>query len=403
MATTVTQLARTDRGLATNDLSTERIRPSVADGIALLNPNENPFTLMSMKLGKISIGSTKRSWLTDVIRPEVDQVNNGGGYTAGALEIIVDNISYFAVGDVWRVFDSGESLLVTTVTTGTSTITVTRAYGGASGTDPGAATALLDDDYLQFIGNSLKEGDTSPAALHTLEVQYDNYTQIQRTVLHLTNTQVQALLFGEQNLPYEVKKKSKEHMRKLEWMNLYGGKPSTDTTEDRRSAGGLFWWIDKYSGSNRVVSTTTLTESVFLTWLRHCFRFGSPKKVLFAPPLLLEAMSRWAGNHLQIKSGVQKFGVSVNIWHTPHGEVAVVNHKMLEGPVEGGGTSNDAFVVDMDDVRWCYLRGRDTAFLPNRQLPDADAKRQEYLTEGCIQIKNFKWHGHLKDFTGFAA
>jgi len=398
---TVTQLTRTDRGRATNDLSSERMARSIANRIALLNSNENPFTLMTSKFGKISVGSTKRSWITDEIRPEVDQINDGGNYTDGDTVITVDNGTYFAAGDLWRVFDSGETLYVTSVSG--DNVTFVRAYGGATGGEPGTATALLDNDYLEFVGNTISEGATSPAALHTLEVQYDNYTQIQRTALHLTNTEIAALMEAEQDLPYEVRKKGIEHMRKLERQNIFGGKPYSDGTNDRRQAGGLFWFLRKYSGSGRVATATTITESAFLTWVRHCFRYGSARKVLYASPVLLEAMSRWAGNHLHIKSGKQVFGVSVKTWHTPHGDLAVINHKMLEGPVEGGGTNNHAFIVDMDDIRWCYLRGRDTAFLKDRQLPDADAKRQEYLTEGTLQIKTFKKHGYYYGFTGFTA
>jgi len=399
---TVTQLARADRGRATNDLSTYRIRLSIADKIALLEPNSNPVTLMSNRFSKIAIGSTKRSWLTDVLRPEVDTLN--GAATTTETPITVDNITYWAPGDLWRVYDSGETLYVTAIaSTDDSTVTVVRNYGTATSGEPGYRTDIEDGDYLMFVGNTLREGDTSPNALHTLEVQYDNYTQIQRTVLHLTNTEIAMLLHGEQDLPYEVRKKGIEHNRKLEWQNIYGGKPYTDTTNDRRQAGGLYWFIRKYSGSGRAVTATTITEDSFLTWVRHCFRYGSANKVLFAPPVLLEAMSRWAGNHLRITTTAKMFGVDIQRWLTPHGMVAVVNHKMLEGPVEGGGTSNDAFLLDMKDITTCHVRGRDTAFLTGREQPDADAKRQEYLSETCLQMKNFKHHGIFYGFTGFAA
>ena len=398
---TVTQIARTDRGIATNDMSTYRIRLSIADRIALLDPNQNPATVMFQQYSKIAIGSTKRSWLADELRPEVDTIN-GACTTTTVTEITVDNISYFAPGDLWRHYTSGEVLYVSGTAAG-SIIEIDRNVGTATSGEPGYPVAMLDGDYLEFIGNTLSEGTTSPVALHTEEVQYDNYTQIQRTVLHLTNTEIAMLMHGEQALPYDVRKKGIEHGRKIERQHIFGAKPYNDTTEDKRASGGLFWWIKKYAGSGRVATATTLTEDAFLTWVRHVFRYGGSRKVLFAPPVMLEALSRWAGAHLQMKSTEKMFGVDVQKWITPHGMVPIVNHKMLEGPAEGGGTYNHAFLVDLDDITYCYVKGRDTAFLTGREQPDADAKRQEYLTESTLQVKNPKYHGYFYGFTRFAA
>ncbi len=384
----------------TQNLSTYRIKYSIAEGIALVEPNANPVTYLSQKMNKIAIGARKRSWLTDVYRPEFAQVN--GGTTTTDTEITVDTASYFAEGDIWRVHDTGETVYVTAVDTSGNTLAVTRNFGTMTSGEPGYRAAITDNDWLEFIGNTLLEGTTAPTAMHTTEVQYDNYTQIQRTVLKLTNDDVAMLVYGAQDLPYEVKKKAKEHSRKVEKQHLWGAKPLAESGTTPAQSGGLWWFLRKYGSSGRVKTETDITEDEFLTWVRHCFRYGSGNKVLYASPLMLEAISRWAGNHLQIKSGDSKWGLNIQKLITPHGNLGIVNHKDLEGPVEGGGSYNHAFILDMDDITYCHVKGRDTALLTGRQANDADENMQEYLVESCLQIKNFNWHGYLYGYTSFS-
>lgn len=387
----------------TGNLSTNRVRISMAEGIALLNPNENPFTLLTQKYSKIAIGSYIRRWLTDVLRPEVDQINYSTGYASDATSLVVDNGDYFAVGDLHRVFDSGEVLLTTAIST--DTLTVTRNWPGAGSGEPGYNVALVDDDYLEFIGNVNEEGATAPAAIHTLEVEYSNLSQIQRTVLELTNTDIAMLMHGEQDLPYEVRKKGIEHARKVEFQHLFGGKPKSDTsgTHPKRGAAGIWWFLRKYGDADRVKSESEITESEFMTWIMHCFRYGSPTKFLYAPPLLIEAISRWGYAKLELHMGEETGGIAIHKWATPHGNtINIINHKMLEGPAVGTAGGH-AFLLDMNDIKYCHVRGRDTALLMGREANDADKKKQEYLVESTLQMKNFKHHGYLYGFTSFAA
>jgi hypothetical protein len=161
------------------------------------------------------------------------------------------------------------------------------------------------------------------------------------------------------------------------------------------------WFIRTYAGSNRVKTDTTMTADVMWSWIRHCFRYGGANKVLFAPPMMVEFINRLSINHLQLTPSDNRYGLNMQNLIWANCKLGLVQDKQLEGPVEGGGTYNYAFIVDLDDLAWCYVRGRDTALLTGRQANDADEYLAEYLTEGCLQIKNFKWHGMWYGFTGY--
>lgn len=372
----------------------------MAEPIAIIDSAQYPFAVLMTKLKQIAIGSRLRSWLMDDFRPQFAQINGAQSDTTGT-QLTVDTATYINVGDVWRVYDSGEHVYVSAVDTSGNTLTVVRNVSNASSGEPGFPTAIADNDWLELQGNSSFEGTTSPAAIHTKETQYDNYCEITRDALHLSEDDIAVLVYGEQDLPYQVKKRGNEHKRSLIRKLWFNGKPRAESTTTPAQSGGIWWFLRKYGDSNQVVSQSDVTMEEFLTWVRHCFRYGMDSKLLFAPPLLCEAIDRWAQTGLTMRPSDTKWPLTINNIITAQGKLGVIKDLSLEGPVVGGGTYNYAFILDPDDLAWCYVRGRNTALLTGRELPDEDARKQEYLTEGCIQIKDYTKHGLLYGFTSY--
>jgi len=386
----------------TGDLSTYRLKVDIGDGIALLDPNENPFTLMTRKVGKRIAKQPKVSWLEDVLQPEVDQVSVGT--TSVQTSIEVKNTTYFAVGDLVQVFDSYEIMYVNSITD--SAIVVSRNYPGVSAGSTGISTALVADDYLIRLSNANEEGAAAPQAKMTVETQVDNYTQIIRTPFELTETELNSLMHGEQDLPYETRKKAIEHSRKLEYAAIWGipsySGVGTTGGKPMRTMGGLWWYLKENASSGNLANQAELTEDEFLAWIRNCFRYGSSKKVMFACPLILSAIEKWGLSKLQTVSSDNTYGINISKWTSPHGDIAIVNHKMLEGPAPGtaGGW---AFLLDMAKIKYAHLQNRDTKLKTNIQEPSEDRYEAEYLTEASLEIKNPNCHGAIYNVTSFAA
>lgn len=394
----------------TADLSTNRLVVDIASGISLLDPNENPMTYVSKKVGTVAAKQPKHSWLEDVLQPEVDQVNLGGGYTSVATGVVVDNISYYAVGDLVRVARTNEVVKVTDKSAvGSAFIVVARNYPGVGSTATGYNVALVDNDYLQIFSNVNEEGATSPTAKSTVEVQYDNYTQIVRTVFDVTETERNSLMNGEQDLPFQTRKKGIEHSRKLEYMFKFGlpGVLTGTNGKPERTAAGCWWFIKQYAPAAQVVTQAILTEGEFNDWLRACFRYGSAQKMLYAAPLILSAIEKWGMAKLNLMTGNSTYGLNITKWVSPHGTLGIVNDKMLEGPdastnaAIGGGAM--AFILDMKDVKYVPLRNRDTKLKTDIQANDADKYTCEYITEATMEIKLAADHGVLYGVTSFAA
>lgn len=388
---------------ATGDLTAQRLRVDIAEGIALLDPNENPFVLLSKKVGTRTAKQPKVSHYEDVLQPETDQINFNTGYTSVKTAITVDNGSYFAVDDLVQVFDSYEIMRVSGAAVA-NVVEFERNWPGVSSGETGFPTALVDDDWLTILGNVNEEGATAPVAKSTQETQIDNYTQIIRSPFELTETELNSLMEGEQDLPYQTRKKGIEHARQMEYFFFWGIPNSSNTgsnSKAKRSMGGLWWFLKENAPAGNLQSQADITQAEFLEWLRNCFRYGSSRKVLFACPIVLSAIENWGLAKLDLRPSDKTFGINTSTWLSPHGMLAIINHKMLEGP-NPGTAGGWAFIVDMNSVQYVALRNRNTKLLTGRQANDQDSQEAEYLTECSLTVKNPEKHGVLYNVTSFS-
>lgn len=386
---------------ATNDHSTNRLRIDIGAKITLLEKNENPATYVSQRINTMKAKQPKVSWLEDVYRPDLDQINFSSGYTSVKTAITVDNYAYFNVGDLWQIWDSKEIIYVVSVSND-DIVEFTRSYTGRSSGETGFATALVDNDYLVFLGNAAEEGSASPTAHMTVESQVDNYTQIVKTKFSMSETDIASLHEAEEELPYQTRKKGVEHSMEIESL-FFWGLPSASKTGTNgkliRTVGGCYWYIKEGAQSGNISTDTDLTESEFLTWIRNCFRYGSSTKWLFGCPILMSALEKWGLAKLNLTPSDHTGGMIFNKWQSKHGTVMIVNHKMLEGvaPVTEPGF---AFLLDMNLIKYRPLRA--TRLLTNIQANDEDRHDAQYLTEMSFEIREPNAHGVMNDLKTFS-
>src|SRR3989338_5375364 len=123
--------------------------PDVDDKIFLLEPGESPLTAFLTQIGKIGDGGGKFKGMAlqkrVVYNPEFTEyedqysgvwarINNGGGYIAGATDIVVDSpgASIFSKFDLIKNTRTGEIMRVTTINYSTNTLTVSRGAGATA-------------------------------------------------------------------------------------------------------------------------------------------------------------------------------------------------------------------------------------------------------------------------------
>lgn len=379
---------------ATDDLTASRLQIDLADKIYLLDVNENPATFVVNRLSTKRAKQPQVSWDTDVMRPNIDTIFYSTGYSTTATALTVATGEYFIVGDLWQVFDSFEIMRVEAAPVG-DIVEFIRNFPDVSSGETGFPTALVDGDSLYLINQAQEEGAASPESVMTVEVQHDNYCQIDKTAYEISETEMASLFNNEATLPYETSKQGIQHQLGQEDM-FWWGIPSAAATggsgKPIRTSGGANWFIRENAPAANIVSQDDVTEDEFLEWLRACFRYGAKEKWLFGCPILFDGFQKWGLVKLQTKTPENTYGFAPTTWKSPHGTLHLVVHKRLEGVVPGTDPGY-AFILDMNEIMYRPLRP--TRLITNIQAPDEDRRKNQYLTEGTYTFGNAEKHGVL--------
>lgn len=361
----------------------------MSDSVLELEPDSAPLTVFTKKLSKKRTVNPAFNWLEDELAPRFDTINNVGGYTNVATSIVVTNGAYFSNQDMVYVTRTGELMRVTGVAT--NTLTVVRGVGST-------AAALLNADEILVVGSSAEEGDVSKPARSWNPVKQTNYAQIFRTPFEMTET---ARHTANQVNPHDwarqANKAGIEHMKSLEYSFLFGH-PSevAGVSHPRRTTGGFY----HYATQNQTDAGGTFTDTELFTALRSGFRYGSRTKLGLASRLATDVLNSFPRGKLQIQQSEKTFGVRVMTYISPHGDLNVVTHNLLEGTVFGGHIA----IIDMELLSYRFLAGengsRDTKVLPNRQANDADTRKDEYLSECGLTFGHSRAHATVIGITG---
>ena len=372
-------------------LSNQRV-VDMSPTIAMLEPDEAPLTTMLQKTSKRAAYSQKVEWLSDELVPRLTTLSASATSSATALSVATATGTYFRPGDVIRIASTGENCAVSAVSAD-AVYVVARTLGAVT-----SISAANGVDIIK-VGNAAAEGATLGTLIQTKKVANYNYAQIQRDPWGFTNTLVASKLYGGPEPANEAKKKLIEHKRQME-NTLFWGTRDLVTTGDAPI--GYVGGIYQYVTSNLTSSVGDLTETLFETFLRKAFRYGSQNKVMFCSPVVASALSSFPQGKLAPPSpSIDTYGVSLSKYQSASG--AVVNIMVKRDWYDFQSTGNQyggiGVVVDMDDVTMRPLR--DTVLKPDRQANDEDSIKQEYLTEWSLEIGLEKKHAIISGITGY--
>lgn len=364
-----------------------KMKIDMSEKIALLQPSAAPLTVfMKRAMGKSEPATNpKFSWMEDDLGARWDAVNMAAGAAVGITTITVDNGAYFSAGDQVKVPRTGEVILVTAVAV--NDLTVVRGFGTT------AAAALVDNDPIVIVGNVNEEGSGTRVIKSTLEQEVFNYTQIFKTPFGVTNTQNASNMYGGKDLSYQQMKKGIEHKVDMERAFLLGEKKvDTSGPNPKRATGGLMSFLN----ANVYDAGGALTKSEFDQSVAEVvFKYGSSEKLLLASARLLSVISGWADARTQVEIGENTFGLNITKYVTPFGILNLVHHPLLEGAVYGGY----GIVLDVDNIKYRPLQGRDTSLETNIQNNDEDSRKDQYLTEAGIEVRLPKTHAVITGVT----
>lgn len=368
-----------------------RIR-DVSDTIQYLDPNENPFVLLSKAASKRTATNSKFEWLEKELPDKIGTINGAQTNVDTAIEVTAGQGARAFVGDLVQNLRTFEVFRVTAIAT--DTWTVVRGVGTVVGT---AMNNL--DDWL-IIGNANAEGGTLGTERSVQETIPFNYTQIFRQPFGTTGTEAASNNYGGKDKPRLMKENGVYHMMDLERAFLFGQRniDTGSTANPIRYTGGAFYWVT----TNVQDAGGVLSEPELETFCQTVFNAtgSGMTRTLFAAGTVVSVIDQLAAGRLNMVPSDQTFGIAVKQFQTAHGVLNIIKHRLLVSGTSGSGYAGYALAVDPKKLRYVPLQTRDTTHREDVGTPGDDGWTDEYLTEAGFEWDNEKAHGYLKNVTG---
>jgi hypothetical protein len=371
----------------TEQLAPEQKYIEMSDKIKMLVPDETPFTTFLQQLSKMKTGWPEFKALEDDVLPRFDSVVGAGGVAA---TFNVATGTKFRPADIIIATRTGEQMRVESINV--NAITVTRGT---------PAVALVDADEVLIAGSAQPEGDLSRIPVSVNPSPVTNNTQILRRSWELTGT-----AYSSENetdphdWDYQAAKVGIEHKRDIERTLLFGvpTKVTASNGQPMRTTGGLFYFIK----TNQMDAGGGFSEAEFNTWSRTLFKYGAKRKVLMGSPLATSVLNTFPMSKVRISQTEKKYGINVTTFVSPFGELGLVTNWELEGAKYGGVL----VAYDQGNLKYRMLQNskanRDSHVNTNIQAPDADTRRDEWLTEMGLEVNLEKTGGVVTGITGSA-
>jgi hypothetical protein len=264
---------------------------------------------------------------------------------------------------------------------------------------------------VAVIGSAFAEGvQDESSGIYNEPVSPYNYTQIFRKPVTITGTALKtSAKFDEQGVfPDQSKEAAVDFAREMEWANFFGernqlGSASTSIT---RYMGGILYFLKLWEAGStygntaatadtddtkRIISNTATTVSItqFDGWMERVFRISNNKsteKIAFCGSGALLTLNRlFKNNGMQTSSMPLKdtYGMDVRAYTSPSGTLYLKTHPLMS---QNSVLRYNMMVVDLPNLTYTYLRGRDMELLKNRQPNDADYRKDEWLGESTLEL-----------------
>jgi len=318
--------------------------------------------------------------------------------TTASITIDASDDNKFAItGSIVVNSETGEVMHVTADTTGT-TLAVTRNIGGTT-------HQIADNAELFIAGFAAQEGGNSPTAISFDATVASNYTQIFRTAFQVSGTLQSTYLRTGDKLDEAMTKALKLHMSDIERAMFFGTKHESNgsSAQPTRFTGGLLNSLtnvtdittsySSYGGSAAGQMTEAGFDSLLISSV---FKYGSKQKIAFVGETVANNLQQIGKDRWQPTAYEGAYGVNLTRYNTFAGDLLVHLHPQFR---QVPGMKNAMIIVDFPYLSYRYLEGRDTSLLENRQSPDADSVKHEYLTECGLELLQDKVHTYIKNWS----
>ena len=388
-------------------------------GILLLYPNgaeaaKAPLTALTSLMKSRSVDDPRYHWWEKSLNDRRVALHattafNGGDIlasTAGAVEVWVlkadsDALQY-KKNDLLMVEQTKEIVQITEDPSSNTQITVRRGFAGTTpaAVDPNGAGI---NPNLICIASAFEEGSRAPTGVNFDPEEQFNYCQIFRSTLEMTNTAMKtSLRTGDQ--VKEARRECLEYFSVDMERAFFFGKRSATTQNGKplRTTNGILNMIpaaNQYAFSSGVVTMDLLNAK-----LKDVFAVGSSEKMAFTGNGALLAINECVRKNTtwNIQNGLKEYGMAVTRITTPFGELVLKSHplfnQMAGGLNEGTNAFNawdtSMFILDMANIGYVYVNGRDVTYQKKLQDDGVDGMQSGYIAECGLELHHASTH-HL--------
>jgi hypothetical protein len=309
-----------------------------------------------------------------------------------------------------------------------------RPYETTAGIENG--TSDNNGKTVAIIGTANAEGGRSGQGIIQWPINPTNYTQIFRTAFSITRTALKGGLEFDKSGPYKLMawENGLRHMIEMEKSVIFGLKhtvlvtdPDTGDQTPETKMGGIIYFLEQWekadsvyrggTGAAAVTSNSdankriinvagTLSKANYNTYISRAFTATNNKAY--------EKLVVCGGTFLAAVNDLFERDVTKTVLFADKGRAAefvVHTHQTLRGTVhykvhplfdEDPDLQGSALILDVGNVRWRPLTDSDTTFLKGRQETDRDARKDEWITEGGIEVRFPESHMYIYGVTGSA-
>lgn len=267
---------------------------------------------------------------------------------------------------------------------------------------------------MNVVGSAFAEGAVgSSNNVYTTPVSPFNYTQIFRTAYQMTGTALKtSAKFDERGVfPDEAKEAMLNHATEMEKGFLWGqanqnSVSSGGTTTITRTTGGFMYFLRLWEAGSTYGNTAATSDSddtkriivnstgrlvfkTFLGYMERVFRMTNNKtseKLGFVGSGAMNILTQMFASkvvQMQKPPAGETYGMELVKIILPFGTLYLKTHPLFsENPI----WRNALLILDVPNLRYRYLSGRDTELLKDRQPRNADYIEHEYLTECGLEV-----------------
>ena len=364
--------------------------------IYMISPTDSPFingigTDGRQLLGSSPVDQQEFKWMDEELLIPRATVTDTGAAGAGATDVTVSAAdSYkFQVDDLITIgeADAAVNAAVKRVTHVNNTAGVLTLADWAN-SDAWPATTAAHADTVICVGTALVEGSDPGEARSADRTIRTNCTQIfGPTPIHMSRSEQQVTRYGvSDEFAKQVYGRSVENVITREQAYLYG-QYNNDTSNKRRSTGGLNYHI-----TSNTDTTTTLTITALENLQQKCYNAGGMPDLLIANPASFATLNA-VGDSGRVRTVIddpRRGRVPVSSVFTEFGETQMLRNRWCH--------AETAFLISKDGISRRVMQ----PLVVEALAKTGDSDKVQIVCEEGLQVKGEQHMGKFTTLTGYS-